>query len=234
MLVPNPIQMVQSIETGQQVGCTWGSPWAIPASFVLFMAASLAHEAVHAVGMWPIAEDIRIHVSDKFLGDVHVEAEIDESWRHKWADTMAVMPLVLGLFIALVAVTTGSLQFDSFIDFGIAFAWFIFTFAGGASDFSRQASMAGEFVAGSDGDDAALADGGQSRLPDVLAQPGEHPQLKRMGAWSFITVCIGTGYATGCSGHWAALGAGLVLGGIVLFGRAAARIEQQGLSGGAT
>lgn len=216
---------LQTITTEPAQTCAWGSPWAIPASFALFMLASLAHEAVHVVGIYPIAEEIRVEASDIYLGDLEVEAEIkDEEWRHKWADTVGVLPLVVGLFIGVLVLSTGSVTFERFINFGIAFAWVVFTFAGGASDFSRGASKAAGELGGQ-----PVADGGQTRLPAVLAKAGQYPKLKRMAAWSLVTFAIGVGYTGSCHGLWGYLGLGLMFGGIMLFARVAAEVEKRGL-----
>jgi len=83
--------------------CSWGAWWHLPAAFFGTLLAIVAHEVAHYVFMWPVAEDVRLIVSDWTLSELRVESDIrDQPWRHRWADAAGYAPLLCGLGVLVV------------------------------------------------------------------------------------------------------------------------------------
>jgi hypothetical protein len=175
--------------------CSFGVWWHFPLAFMLTIVAVIAHEAVHYIGMWPVAERVEIHVSDWSLSDVYVESEIrDEHWRHRWADIVGIGPLLIALLVAAWWGVTGWPGTDML---GLAKwnAWLWFGFLGGLSDYSREASegSAGDREAAKPEPLIALPDGGEA----VLERNRRLVDLTMLG---IAAAALGMFYMSFCTG----------------------------------
>lgn len=122
--------------------CSWGAWWHLPVAFFGTLLAILAHELVHYVVMWPVAEEVRLEAADWTLSELRVESDIrDEEWRHRWADAAGYAPLAGGLAVLAVWMQTGLPDPSTMWGLGQWNALLWFGFLGGLSDYSRERSQ---------------------------------------------------------------------------------------------
>jgi len=148
-----------------------GPWWHLPAAFLLTVAGIVGHELAHAVMMWPVADRVRIHASNIWLAELHVESEIrDEEWRHKWADVAGFAPLIFATAIVGSLWYVGQLPAtDTVLGWGNWHALLWFGLLGGFSDYSREASVtaaSGDVSSSKPGIVRAMSDGGQKFVED--------------------------------------------------------------------
>jgi hypothetical protein len=124
--------------------CTWGAWWHLPAAFFGTLVAILGHELTHYVGMWPVAEKVDLHIEDWQLSEIYVESEIkNDHWRHRWADVVGALPLLLSIVVLAGWWLTDSLPDTDMLGLGLWNMWLWYGLLGGLSDYSRDQSELG-------------------------------------------------------------------------------------------
>ena len=144
------------------MSCLWGAWWHLPAAFLMAIGGIIGHELAHYVVMYPVAERVKLHISNIWLAELYVESEYKpEYWRHRWADFAGIAPLVsTGVILAGLWWTGGWPDPQTVLGFGFyhGLAWY--GFLGGVTDYSRSASLDDE--SGTEPPAFALmSDGGQ-------------------------------------------------------------------------
>lgn len=196
------------------MACVWGAWWHIPAAFIMTIAGILGHELVHLAAMKPISQRTKLHISNIWMADLHVESEIrNEEWRHTWADVAGILPILTTVLLLAALWGTGNLP-DSSTVLGFGFyhmmAWY--GVLGGLTDYSRSESTS------TNADDAsaskpplvtAMSDGGQEFIE-------REQRLLNTVLMGLLSGAIGILYYGYCSGLVSTTGVTLASLGILL------------------
>jgi hypothetical protein len=153
------------------MSCTWGAWWHLPAAFFGTIVAILAHELTHYIGMWPVAEKVEMHIEDWMLSEIYVESEIrNDHWRHRWADLVGALPLLVSGVVLAGWWLTDSLPGTDMLGLGLWNMWLWYGLLGGLSDYSRDRSELGVNPDPIESDESdpliAIPDGGQQLIEE--------------------------------------------------------------------